>query len=101
MELAGEGLTEHQRVVPADWAGAEQARQSGREQTARVLDSATYLAENLERVPVHVIPCLKGRLNTKELMRLHGMRPYSHGIRYQMKFAAISSHKSRLLVVIQ
>ncbi|HZT65022.1 MAG TPA: nitroreductase family protein [Acidimicrobiales bacterium] len=30
-------------------------------QTARVLDSASYLAQNLERVPVLVIPCIKGR----------------------------------------
>lgn len=58
-------LAELYRKSGADYlaAGAEQAKQSGREQTARVLDSATYLAENLERVPVHVIPCLKGRLS--------------------------------------
>lgn len=31
-------------------------------QTKRVLNSAVYLAEHLEEVPVHVIPCLKGRL---------------------------------------
>lgn len=28
----------------------------------RVLDSARYLAENLDRVPVHVIPCALGRV---------------------------------------
>lgn len=28
---------------------------------ARVVDSAQYLADNLERVPVHVIPCVAGR----------------------------------------
>lgn len=33
----------------------------GRSQQTRVIDSAAYLADNLERVPVHVIPCLKGR----------------------------------------
>ena len=43
-------------------AGAEQARKAGQEQTGRVLDSAVYLADNLEKVPVHVIPCLKGKL---------------------------------------
>ncbi|HZU72138.1 MAG TPA: nitroreductase family protein [Acidimicrobiales bacterium] len=31
-------------------------------QLSRVLDSASYLAENLERVPVLVIPCIQGRL---------------------------------------
>ncbi len=37
------------------------AEESGDRQTARVLESAVYLAENLQRVPVHVIPCLQGR----------------------------------------
>lgn len=32
-------------------------------QLRRVIDSAAYLAENLERVPVLVIPCMKGRPN--------------------------------------
>lgn len=31
-------------------------------QMARVLDSATYLAENLARVPVHLVPCVEGRI---------------------------------------
>jgi nitroreductase len=31
-------------------------------QAGRVYDSAAYLADNLERVPVHVIPCVEGRL---------------------------------------
>lgn len=31
-------------------------------QQRRVLSSADYLAENLHRVPVHVIPCILGRL---------------------------------------
>jgi len=42
--------------------GKKQAEASGHAQTARVLDSATYLVEHLHEVPVHVIPCLKGRL---------------------------------------
>ena len=29
--------------------------------TKRVIDSATYLAEHLAEVPVHVIPCIEGR----------------------------------------
>jgi nitroreductase len=32
-------------------------------QHKRVLDSAAYLAENLHRVPVFVVPCLLGRLD--------------------------------------
>ena len=39
-------------------AAAEQATGS---QTKRVFDSAMYLMDNLEKVPVHVIPCVKGR----------------------------------------
>jgi nitroreductase len=31
-------------------------------QRPRVLDSATYLAEHLEDAPVHVIPCIEGRV---------------------------------------
>lgn len=41
--------------------GAMAAKQKGDGQTTRVLDSATWLAENLEKVPVHVIPCMQGR----------------------------------------
>ncbi len=32
------------------------------EQMPRVLDSATYLARHLEEVPVHLIPCIEGRV---------------------------------------
>ena len=31
------------------------------EQTTRVYDSAMYLLDNLQKVPVHVIPCIYGR----------------------------------------
>lgn len=41
-------------------AGAE-AKKTGDKQTLRVFDSAMYLAENLQDVPVHVIPCVAGR----------------------------------------
>ncbi|HUZ09771.1 MAG TPA: nitroreductase family protein [Acidimicrobiales bacterium] len=33
-------------------------------QIGRVMDSATWLAQNIEHVPVHVIPCIKGRLGS-------------------------------------
>jgi nitroreductase len=32
-------------------------------QTGRVLDSASYLVDVLDRVPVHVIPCIEGRVD--------------------------------------
>lgn len=37
------------------------AEESGDAQTARVLESAIFLAENLQKAPLHVIPCLQGR----------------------------------------
>ncbi len=39
-------------------ASGEEARARGAAQDARVFESATYLADVLERVPVHVIPCI-------------------------------------------
>jgi nitroreductase len=35
--------------------------QPGQEQTGRVLDSAAWVADNIEKVPAMVIPCLSGR----------------------------------------
>ncbi|MEO8540962.1 MAG: nitroreductase family protein [bacterium] len=40
---------------------AEGAKKRGDEQTVRVYDSAEFLAQNLERAPVFVIPCVQGR----------------------------------------
>jgi len=40
---------------------ARQNIQPGQEQTGRVLESALWLADNLEKAPVLVIPCVKGR----------------------------------------
>ena len=37
------------------------AEQATTGQTKRVFDSAMYLMDNLDKVPVHVIPCVKGR----------------------------------------
>jgi nitroreductase len=36
----------------------EQAKTEGRAQDGRVYDSAQYLADHLQEVPVHVIPCI-------------------------------------------
>jgi len=57
-------LAELYRKAGGDYLsqGRTQAEQSGNVQTARVLDSAVFLAERLQDVPVHVIPCLKGKL---------------------------------------
>lgn len=42
-------------------SSAERAKQKGDDQTVRVYDSAEFLAQNLERAPVFVIPCVQGR----------------------------------------
>ena len=36
---------------------------AARDQFHRVIESAEYLVDNLQRVPVHVIPCIKGRVD--------------------------------------
>lgn len=43
------------------------------EQTARAYDSALYLADHLEHVPVHVIPCIAGRPEGLPPAKLAGM----------------------------
>jgi len=35
-----------------------------REQTLRIIDSAAYLTEHLQEAPVHVIPCIEGRVES-------------------------------------
>lgn len=42
---------------------AEAAKNAGGGQTGRVIDSANFLAENLEKVPVLVIPLIAGRVD--------------------------------------
>jgi nitroreductase len=34
----------------------------------RILKSASYLSQNLHKVPVHIIPCIEGRVETAGLM---------------------------------
>ena len=42
--------------------GMAQARESASARNERVFDSAIYLAENLARAPIHVIPCIRAAL---------------------------------------
>jgi nitroreductase len=46
-----------------EYLRATAARTDSSEQTQRVYKSAVYLAEVLHRVPVHVIPCIFGRVD--------------------------------------
>ncbi len=54
------GVAEYYRKGAADYLAAGVARAKTDSQR-RVVQSSVHLMENLHRVPVHVIPCLKGR----------------------------------------
>ncbi|SEO77494.1 nitroreductase family protein [Trujillonella endophytica] len=43
-------------------AARARARETGDEQTAKAYDGALHLAGVLDRVPVHVLPCIRGRI---------------------------------------
>jgi nitroreductase len=58
-----QALADLYRGVAASYfhVARERAQAGGQAQTARVYDSAQYLADHLHEVPAHVIPCLIGR----------------------------------------
>jgi nitroreductase len=53
------GLAQCYREASAEYFGGQRSGAGG--QIDRVRDSAVYLRDVLERVPVHVIPCIQGR----------------------------------------
>ncbi len=57
------GLAEIYRKAGGEYLAAAAADSDGAGQMGRVLDSANYLAQNLENVPVMVIPMIIGRLD--------------------------------------
>jgi nitroreductase len=56
-------LADLYRAGGGDYLAAASA-QATEGQIGRVMSSANYLAERLQDVPVHVIPCVKGRLTS-------------------------------------
>jgi nitroreductase len=58
-----QALADLYRRAASDYlaAAGRAAAERGDDQTKRVMGSALYLAEHLQDVPVHLIPCLKGR----------------------------------------
>ena len=50
---------------PYSAARRAEAEAAGDTRNTRVVDSASYLADNLERVPVHVIPCQLDRVSER------------------------------------
>ncbi|NNE75356.1 MAG: nitroreductase family protein [Acidimicrobiales bacterium] len=57
------GLAELYRRAGGEYLAAAAGNADTETQTGRVIDSANYLAQNLERVPVMVIPMIIGRLD--------------------------------------
>jgi nitroreductase len=55
-------LAELYREAGSGYLSSAHEAGTGDEQTDRVIDSAWYLAQNLERAPVFLIPCITGRL---------------------------------------
>lgn len=58
-------LADIYRRAGAGYLEAKAAEAGGDPQTNRVYHSAVHLSENLHRVPVHVIPCVEGRVDGK------------------------------------
>lgn len=59
-------LADIYRRAGGDYLAAAAADASSETQTGRVIDSANFLAQNFERVPVMVIPLIIGRLDDPE-----------------------------------
>lgn len=57
-------------------------------QLKRVMSSATYLAENIERVPVWVIPCMPGRLEGLDVAMGAGSFGSIHPATWNFQLAA-------------
>ena len=59
-------LADIYRKAGGDYLAAAAQQLDGGTQTGRVLDSANHLAQNLEKVPVMVIPMIIGRLDSDD-----------------------------------
>lgn len=66
------GLADIYRRAGGEYLAAAAANASGGTQTDRVIDSANFLAQNMERVPVMVIPMIIGRLDDPEIAAAGG-----------------------------
>jgi nitroreductase len=66
-------LADAYRRVWGPYIAASRAAADVNAQQERVMDSATYLADHLHEVPVHVIPCIYGRLGSGQLGEAAGL----------------------------
>jgi nitroreductase len=62
-ELYAAAFEDYRKMPFSAHAIAEGLGEADRRQQERVVDSAEYLARNLGRVPVHLIPCVTGRVD--------------------------------------
>lgn len=62
-ELYAAAFEDYRKMPFSAHAIAEGLSEADRRQQERVVDSAEYLAANLGRVPVHLIPCVTGRVD--------------------------------------
>ena len=60
-ELYRQAFDAYRTMPISAHALTEQREGADQRQMERVVDSAEYLAQNLERAPVHLIPCVEGR----------------------------------------
>ncbi len=63
----------YRRVWEPYIAASRAAQPDADAQQVRVMDSASYLAEHLHEVPVHVIPCIYGGIQSGELVEAAGL----------------------------
>jgi nitroreductase len=61
------------RAAGSDYLAAARGDVADGTQQARVMDSASYLAENMEKAPVLVIPLIIGRLETTDAASAGGL----------------------------
>jgi nitroreductase len=66
-------LADMYRQVWGPYIAASRAASSGNAQQERVMDSADYLADHLQEVPVHVIPCIYGSVASGQLVDAAGL----------------------------
>ena len=62
-EMYREAFAAYRKMPQAAHAIGEDRSEADRAQQDRVIDSAEYLAENLHRAPLFLIPCVEGRVD--------------------------------------
>ncbi|HWH15177.1 MAG TPA: nitroreductase family protein [Miltoncostaeaceae bacterium] len=67
-ELYRAGWERYRSEGIAEGPARPAAEPAARQRQRRITDSARHLADNLERVPVHVIPCIRPRTEGRDLV---------------------------------